>query len=167
MKNLDDFTDFEDGKRHGWENDIGSLDGILKTEEGPEGSTNTFWSGKLECRPTHRFMPSLAKIFTLPGSEQEKGKLDTSFRYRIYPPEPGETTDVAVIITADISLSYGAFRIDQRTPIGKWLQSEPLGVRYTGNRPHIVIGTDIGDGTGVSRKVDIDDIKVVQIPDKK
>lgn len=161
MKNLDDFVDFEDGERHGWENDIGSLDGILKTEEGP----NTFWSGKLECRPTHRFMPSLAKMFTLPGGEQERGTLEISFRYRVYPPEPGEATLVAVIITANVSLAYSAFLIDRNTPTGKWHQNG-AGVRYTGNRAHIVIGTDFGDGSGVSRRVDIDDIKVVQIPDK-
>ena len=165
MKNLADFTNFEDGERNGWENDIGSLDGILKTEEGPVGP-NTFWSGKLECRPTHRFMPSLAKMFTLPGEEQETGFLFTSIKYRVHPPEPGETTTIAVVITANVSLGYSAFVIDQSTPIGTWLQSSPTGVRYTGNRAHVVIGTDVGDGTGVSRKVDIDDIKVVQTPDQ-
>lgn len=63
----DDWTDFEDGERNGWEIDVGSLDGILKTEEGP----NTFWSGKLEWRPPYIFQPSLAKMFTLLESKRE------------------------------------------------------------------------------------------------
>jgi len=165
MKSFEDFTDFEDGKRNGWENDVGSPDGILKTEEGPQGP-NTFWSGKLEWRPPHTFQASLAKMFRLHVGEHEKGALSTSFRYRVYPPEPGEATTIMVLVTANPSLGYTAFYIDERTPTGKWLQSEPVAVRYSGSRAHALIGTIGGDGPGVSRKVDIDDIKVVQIPDK-
>ncbi|WP_338522286.1 hypothetical protein NUH87_19180 [Pseudomonas batumici] len=161
MKNLHDLTDFEDGERNGWENDIGSLDGILKTE-GP----NTFWSGKLEWRPTHTFMPSLAKVFTLPGGEQQKGNLETSFKYRVHPPEPGEATRLAITVTADVSLGSGTVWIEPNTPTGKWLQSNTIGVRYSGSRAHVLIGTRGVDGTAVSRKIDIDDIKVVQVPDK-
>ncbi|KQW34174.1 MULTISPECIES: hypothetical protein [Pseudomonas] len=156
--------DFEDGERNGWENDVGSLDGVLKTEETAEGS-NTFWSGKLEWRPPYIFQPSLAKMFTLPGGEQEKGSLFTSFRYRVHPPEPGEATETAIVVTANVSLGYSAFPIDRGTPTGKWLQSNRIGVRYSGSRAHVLIGTDFGDA--LSRKVDIDDITVVRVPDSK
>ncbi|MDT8908527.1 hypothetical protein SAMN03159376_01228 [Pseudomonas sp. NFACC09-4] len=156
----DDWTDFEDGERNGWENDVGSLDGILKTEEGP----NTFWSGKLEWRPPYIFQPSLAKMFTLPGGEQERGFLFTSFKYRVHPPEPGEARETAIVVTANVSLGYAAFPIDGRTQTGKWLDSSPIGVRYSGSRAHVLIGTDFGDG--LSRKVDIDEIKVERVPDK-
>ncbi|WP_040071466.1 hypothetical protein [Pseudomonas batumici] len=162
MKNLDDFTDFENRERNGWENDIGSLDGILKTEEGP----NTFWSGKLEWRPTHTFMPSLAKMFTLPGGEQGKGNLETSFKYRVHPPEPGEATEISVTVTDNVSLGHNSFFIDKRTPHGKWLQSSTITFPYSGTRAHVLIGTRGVDGTAVSRKIDIDDIKVVQVPNQ-
>ncbi len=167
MKNLDDFTDFEDGERHGWENDIGSLDGILKTEEGQEGSTNTFWSGKLQSRqPPDPFQASLAKMFTLPGEEQQSGFLFTSFKYRVHPPEPGEATEIAVTVTAHVSLGHTNFFIDGRTPQGKWLQSDPIKVSYYNSRTHVLIGTRGASGAAVSRKIDIDDIKVVQIPNQ-
>lgn len=160
--------DFQDGKRNGWENDIGSLDGILKSEEGADGWKNTFWSGKLEYRPPNIFLPSLAKMFTFPGPRKDKeegGFLFTTFRYRVHPPEPGEATTIAVVVTANISLAYSAFYIDEHTPTGKWLQSDPIGVRYTGTKAHIVIGSHAAL-SGVSRKVDIDDITVERVSDK-
>ncbi|WP_248746681.1 hypothetical protein [Pseudomonas sp. MWU12-2037] len=166
MKNLDDFVDFEDGERHGWENDIGSPEGVLKTEDGPEGS-NTFWSGKLQSRqPPDPFQASLAKIFTLPGEEQQSGILLTSFRYRVHPPEPGEATTIAVTVTGHISLGYGNFFIDEHTPQGMWLQSGPIKVPYYHSRAPVLIGTQGGSGPAVFRKLDIDDIKVVQFPNK-
>ncbi len=140
-------TDFENGDRNGWENDVGSLDGILKTEEGPLGP-NTFWSGKLEWRPPATFLPSLAKMLTLPGGEQEKGMLFTTIKYRIHPPEPEEATMIAVTIAANISLGYSTFLIDQHTPTGQWLESNGIGFGYSGNRAHILIGAVVGDGPG-------------------
>ncbi|AXP05795.1 MULTISPECIES: hypothetical protein [Pseudomonas] len=161
--------DFQDGKRNGWENDIGSPDGVLKSEEGP-GGKNTFWSGKLEYRPPNIFLPSLAKMFTFPGPRQddpkpEKGFLFTSFRYRVHPPEAGEATTIRVIVTANVSLGYNAFYIDPNTPTGVWLQTDPIGVRYSGTKAHIVIGTNAAE-PGVSRKFDLDNIEVVRVPDK-
>jgi hypothetical protein len=159
--------DFQDGKRNGWENDVGSLDGILKSED-DGGCKNTFWSGKLEYRPPNTFLPSLAKMFTFPGPKQdkeEKGFLFTSFRYRVHSPEAGEATMIGVVVTANISLGYTAFYIDERTPTEKWIQSDPIGVRYSGTKAHIVIGSHVAV-PGVSRKIDIDDIKVERVPDK-
>ncbi len=161
--------DFQDGKRNGWENDVGSPDGILKSEE-DGGRKNTFWSGKLEWkklvyRPPHTFQPSLAKMFTLPGPKQERGSLFTSFKYRLHPLEAGEATTIRVVVTGDVSLGFSAFFIDPGAPTGTWLQSDPIGVRYSGTRAHVLIGADYGE-PGVSRKLDIDDIKVERVPDK-
>ncbi|MGX1171809.1 hypothetical protein [Pseudomonas sp. R151218B TE3479] len=159
--------DFNDGKRNGWENDIGSLDGVLKSE-GEGSRKNTFWSGKLEYRPPNIFLPSLAKMFTFPGprgDKEEQGWLFTSFRFRIHPAEPGEATVLRVIVTANVSLGYTAFNIDTDTPTGSWLPSGPIGVRYSGTKAHIVIGTNSA-APGVSRKIDIDDITVERVPDK-
>jgi hypothetical protein len=157
--------DFEDGERNGWENDIGSLDGTLKSEQDPGGQKNTFWSGKLEYRPPQTFQPSLAKMFTFPGPKQEKGVLFTSFRYRVHPPEAGEATTIRVIVTANVSLGFSAFWIYPSTPTGTWLPSDLIAVSYSGTGAHVVIGTDFGEA-GVSRKLDIDDIKVERVPDK-
>ncbi|MDO7895840.1 hypothetical protein [Pseudomonas citrulli] len=161
--------DFQDGKRNGWENDLGSLDGELKSE-GEAGNKNTYWSGKLEYRPPNIFLPSLAKMFTFPGPRQddpkpEQGTLFTSFKYRVHPPEPGEATTVRVIVTANVSLGFGSFYIDESTPTGKWLQTEPIGVHYSGTKAHVLIGTNYAE-PGVSRKVDIDDIEINRVPGK-
>jgi hypothetical protein len=151
--------DFEDGERNGWENDIGSPDGILKTEEGP----NTFWSGKLEWKTTHPFMPSLAKQFVFHGEEQEKGFLLTTFKYRFHPPEPGEATEMTVVIAKDMSLGWSAaFTLSSLTPTAIWLQSREIKTSYSGGKSHILIGAHFGEVA--SRKVDIDDIEVVRIP---
>ncbi|NWD72184.1 hypothetical protein HX870_31710 [Pseudomonas gingeri] len=159
-------TDFEDGERNGWENDIGSPDGILKTEEGPVGP-NTFWSGKLEWRPPRTFLPSLAKMLPLlPGGEQDIHRFFVSFRYRVHPLEPGEATTIGVVLTANVSLGHYAFWIDEHTPTGKWLNSDPASVSFYGNRGHILIGSHYGDGPGVSRKIDIDDIKALSFSKK-
>lgn len=158
MKNLDELTTFENGERNGWENDAGSLDGILVTE-----GQNTFWSGRLECPPTHRFMPSIAKMFTLPGGDQDRGILLVRFMYRVHPPEPGEATSLAIVVTSNISLASSSIAIDSNTKVDKWLAAG-AGVSYISNRTHIVFGTDRGVGSGVSRKIDIDDIRVLQIP---
>ncbi|WP_248746683.1 hypothetical protein [Pseudomonas sp. MWU12-2037] len=167
MKNLDDFTDFENGERNGWENEIGSPDGILKTEAGPEGP-NTFWSGKLEWRPPNTFLPSLFKMFTLSGKEQEKEWLEISFKYRVYPPEPGEATTITGVITQHFSIAYNSFFIDEYTPTNEWLQGDPIKILvvYSNNLSHLLIGARNGTGPGVSRKIDIDDIKVVRTPVK-
>ncbi|MBT2340170.1 hypothetical protein [Pseudomonas fluorescens] len=140
---------FEDGERNGWENDVGSLDGLLKTEEGP----NTFWSGKLEWRPPQTFQASLAKIFSFPGGEQEKGQLEITFRYRVYPPEPGEATSIGLIVTDSDSLGVPIFWIDERTPHGTWIDLPVTQVPYSGARPpHVVIGTRGGSGPGVQHQ---------------
>ncbi|WP_053213180.1 hypothetical protein [Pseudomonas sp. Q12-87] len=153
--------DFEDGGRNGWENDTGSLDGILKTEE-EGGRKNTFWSGKLEWKSPYPFMPSLAKIFTFSGGEEEKGSLLTTFKYRVHPPEPGEATEMTVVVTKDISLGWSAaFTLGSQTPTGKWLQSRKITTSYFGGRSHILIGAHFGEVA--SRKVDIDDIEVVRV----
>lgn len=167
--------DFQDGKRNGWENDIGSLDGILKSERAPSGEKNTFWSGKLEYRPPNIFLPSLAKMFTFPGPRQDdrkpddpkpdKGLLITSFRYRVHPPEPGEATTIRIIVTDNVSLGYGAFYIEPHTPTGIWHQTDRIEVPYRGTKAHIVIGTNSAE-PGVSRKFDIDDIQVERVPDR-
>jgi len=139
---------------------------ISKMEKGTAGP-NTFWSGKLQSRqPPDPFQPSLAKIFTPSGGEQERGFLFTSFKYRVHPPEQGETTTIAVTVTANVSLGYSNFFIDEHTPQGTWIQSNPIGVSYYRGRAHVLIGTLGAFGTAVSRKIDIDDIKVVQVPDK-
>ncbi|NWA29366.1 hypothetical protein HX866_31225 [Pseudomonas gingeri] len=157
-------TEFKHEDRNGWENEVGSPDGILKTEAGPFGP-NTYWSGKLEWRPPHIFQPSLYKVLNLPVGEKEKGSLFVSIKYRVHPPEPGDSPAIALVITKNISESSSTTWIEANTPTGEWRQTGDALLRYSGSRAHILIGTNYGDGPGVSRKIDIDDIKVVRVPD--
>lgn len=169
MKKVDDFVDFEDGKRHGWENDIGSMDGELKTEHTPAG-LNTFWSGKLQ--PKHIPEPiemnaSLAKLFTLAGDEQQHGMFSVSFEYRVHRPEPGEAIRIYLTLTGEIALGYISTEINENTPVGEWLKFGPTAFFYGRNRTPVLIGSyGTPDNRASFRKIDIDNIRVLQDPVK-
>ncbi|MBI6619718.1 hypothetical protein YA0783_15490 [Pseudomonas corrugata] len=169
MEALNDFVDFEDGERHGWENDIGSQDGKLKTESTPEGG-NTFWSGKLQQKyppAEFEFSASLAKLFTLAGPEQQDGMFEVAFNYRVHRLELGEAIRIDLRVAGDPSLGSTGPVIDENTPVGKWRQFGPTRIFYDRNITPVLIGTISVPENPSSRKIDIDNIRIVQHPLKK
>ena len=171
MEALNDFVDFEDGERHGWENDIGSQDGTLKTESTPAGG-NTFWSGRLKAKyPQEEFeiSASLAKMFFFSGEGQQDGTFGVSFEYRVHRPEQGEAIRIYLMVSGEVPLGFARTLIDERTPVDKWLQRPLATLFYTRNRmtPVLIGAHGSLENHASSRKIDIDNIRVVQLPDKK
>ncbi|MBC3362336.1 hypothetical protein [Pseudomonas sp. SWRI154] len=170
MENVDDLVDFEDG-RHGWENDLGSLDGTLEEEDTPTGK-NTFWSGRLKAKyPQEEFeiSASLAKMFFFSGEGQQDGMFSISFDYRVHWPEQGEAIRIYLMASGEVPLGYSRTLIDERTPVDEWLQFPLSSLYYARDRmtPVLIGAHGSLENHASSRKIDIDNIRVVELPVKK
>lgn len=155
----DDFTDFQNGQRNGWENGPGVPDGKIELENG-----NYFWRGdlKVPSKAWPTIQPSLMKRFDILDKERQD-YYDIVFTYRVHRLQEGEASELAITVCPEAAhFSANIAWLEIKTEPGRW-QKAIAKERWFRRSSVLWIGTQGGMMHDHYRKIDIDYISVTRI----
>ncbi|WP_434606522.1 hypothetical protein [Pseudomonas sp. R1-7] len=159
MPFYEDFTDFKNGQRNGWENGPHLPYGEIRLENG-----SYFWSGdlKVPSKPSIPIQPSLIKTFPL-SEEEQLDRYIISFFYRVHRLQAGEATELPVAVCTDGYEHLGVLAwLTEKTPIDQWIPVKDKSSWFRSSTV-LYIGTGRGLVNNLHRKIDITNILVTRI----